>query len=212
MLVVIEGADGVGKDTVADAVAAGLGWQRLNFPNDGAVTGPLIRQYLRKQWWVERVAAAHDAQAGALEFQALQIVNRLESQALLEEAAKPKLRTGNLIAVRYWQRGWVYGKLDGLDVGFLERSASFFPYPTLSILLDAPADVCMERCRTRPSGKHLERYEMRLEAMRRTVDLYRQLWATRATCAAWPCVDANRESRAVVADVLDLVTRTHRCL
>lgn len=52
MLIAIEGADGVGKTSVAEAVAKKIDARVLHFPDDLAYSGPAIRSRLRQEWEV----------------------------------------------------------------------------------------------------------------------------------------------------------------
>lgn len=214
MLICIEGPDGCGKDTVANAVAESMGASRLNFPNDQGVTGPMIRAYLRKEW---HVSNAHGLvpghflyregidKASALAFQALQVANRMESMVRLNAAV-----TGDtdLVLARYWQSAWVYGQLDGLDPDWLVRLHEAMARPQINVLLDVPAETCMARRAARDGAATPELYEGRLDFTRRVVDLYRKLWRQNLVGdegdGPWHIVDADRDVGLVIADVIEL--------
>ncbi len=210
MMVVIEGIDGCGKDTVADAVAKALGAERLNFPNDKGFTGPMIRQYLRRDWAVAPVvyrsntgetetAPIPEPHLSALAFQALQVTNRMEVMPMLRSAVSGP---GNLVLARYWQSAWVYGQLDGLPAEFLEAVHADMAKAQVNILLDIDAGTAMERREKRDGALPPERYEGKLELLNRTAFLYRRLWAKNMD---WFVVDATRPIADVVADALKAV-------
>lgn len=210
MLIVIEGADGVGKDTVANILAKHLGAERLNFPNDKGVTGPMIREYLARRWRVEArnpdsglKNKAECGLLGALAFQGLQVTNRMEVMPQLLEAS---VGLGDLVLARYWQSAWVYGQLDGLDPEFLIQVHRAMARAQVNLLLDCDAEVCLERRATRDGALAPERYEGKLESTKRIVDLYRELWARPdvTTFGQWVKVDAARPLHEVVADVAGL--------
>lgn len=183
MLVVIEGPDGVGKDTVADGLAQSLNAARLNFPNDQGVTGPMIRAYLRKEWYVQpasventrRTLDADQLRYSALALQALMVANRLEAHAYLKRFAKSTKR--HLVVCRYWQSGWVYGQLDGLSRDFLYSQGRALLQADANVFLDANPETCMERRASRDGAQAPERYEGKLALTQRVVALYRELWA-----------------------------------
>lgn len=214
MLICFEGADGSGKDTVADAVAKRLGAERLNFPNDDGVTGPLIRSYLRKEWAVgmgERIPRSdagdgmHDALRGALAFQALQVANRME---VMERLAEARETDRHLVLVRYWASGWVYGQLDGLDPSFLIAIHRAMVHPQYTFLVDADAEVCMARRDARDQAAGPERYEGKLILTKRVVDLYRRLFNSNLTAGMgehWGILDATQPPDAIVRQVMKIL-------
>ena len=154
MIICIEGIDGCGKTTVANALAKEFGCEVISFPNDSAYTGPLIRAYLRKEWHTSFYGAEmqNDAPelmqyASALTFQALQIANRMELMPKIQAAA---FNGDNLILCRYWQSAWVYGQLDGLSREWLEQTHATIVQPDINVLLDAPlledpVGICLKR-------------------------------------------------------------------
>lgn len=211
-LIVIEGPDCSGKNTVADALARQLGAKRLDFPDrTNTVTGPLIDGYLKRRWRVECREAdgsysgkKADDLAGALAFQALQVTNRMEHFWALSAAKQSA--TEHLVLVRYWQSGWVYGQLDGLDPVFLRGVHRGLPQPDLNILLDVSAEECERRRAARDGAKAPEIYEGKLAFTRRVIDLYRACWAEGArTGIGWIVVDAARPA----AEVVETIWRRH---
>lgn len=208
MLIAIEGYDGCGKTSVAQAVADELGGVATAFPNDDTVTGPLIRSYLQRGWTVHRSFSGYDAALSATAFQALQLVNRFEKLAELRVAASSPTVTA--VTARYWQSGVVYGAHDGLDARWLERVHEGMPEATLNVLLDADAEVCLSR-RAERQGELFERYEGRLEPAQRLVQGYRDLWARKLAegHAGWAWVVTDEKPlEEVVAEVVRLARET----
>lgn len=199
MIVAIEGADGCGKTTVAEALGRGLQAQVISFPDDTAVTGPVIRSYLRREWLVRArtdlggLDGPRSEEIGALAFQALQVANRMERMPKLEAARQAGY---DLVLCRYWQSGWVYGQLDGLDPSFLLSLHRSMVQPDLVILLDVDAEECVRRRALRDGGVEPERYEGKLDFTRKVVELYRQLWDLAPKMPGhtlWRAIDASRE-------------------
>lgn len=179
MFIVIEGIDGGGKSTVADRLHDCLDAELIHFPDDKAVTGPAIREYLAKKWWLDQpYPYEQDRQREALVFQALQVANRVESFDRIVRADQCAMARGDrphLIAVRYWQSGWVYGQIDGLSSELLCRMMHpMMHHGLLHILLDVPPEVAMARIVAR--GGAVERYEAKLELLAKARTLYRELW------------------------------------
>lgn len=222
MLVVIEGVDGCGKSTVGKAVARAIDADLISFPCDECVTGPMIRNYLAKRWRVEGVVDGPDAPddhaidpgGGALAFQALQVANRMEVMRRIIEA-------DNMVLVRYWQSGYVYGSLDGLDPTWLMKVHEMMEQADLNILLDLDAKMSVYRqtARSQSQKTDLERYEGKLDFTQKVIEKYRELWGQHLETVgiskspleqtvktqqkkAWPIVDAKQELPMVIADVM----------
>lgn len=208
MIVVIEGADGCGKTSVAESVAKRIGGGLISFPNDGGYTGPAIREYLRKEWSVsedENGRGLIDEKfTGALALQGLMVANRMELMPRLGRAAW--MGTEKLVLARYWQSAWVYGQLDGLDPQWLLDVHAAMVRPNVSILLRASAEVCMERRAARDGQLAPERYEGKLDFTKRIVGLYDQLWdrTPKANGKSW-VIDAERPFEEVVDQVMAAV-------
>lgn len=210
MLITIEGCDGAGKSAVADAVARELVCHVQSFPNDAGVTGPAIRAYLRKEWFIPRmdrswpVVTAEDKLLGALAFQALQVTNRMEVMEQLERAADHET---NLVLCRYWQSAWVYGQLDGLSEEFLRDVHSTMAKERYAILLDVPANIAMARRAARDGALPPERYEGKLDFAEKVRKLYHKLWVIEGidNSKVWHIVDASQPLDKVIDDVLAIV-------
>ena len=147
MIICIEGADGVGKTSVAES----LGLPVVSFPNYLTETGKIIRQVLRGAIRMD-----------PLVFQCLQTVNKLETTV-----------HGDTILCRYWPSAYVYGVLDGLPRQWLmdvHKGMKADRY----ILLDASAESCAGRQTAR--GGQREMYEGRIGKTQRIRELYLELW------------------------------------
>ena len=198
MLIALEGLDGCGKTTVGDFVATGLKGKLLHFPDDRAVTGPMIRSYLRGEW------AMVPTGGEALAFQAIQFVNRLEHWQNLQGASGSTL--AHLVLSRYWPSGVVYGGMDGLDPHWLQRLGLVFPSPDLFILLDVSPEVAAARRHARDNLEP-ERYETKLETYRDARDRFHDLWGAYKSCPEWVTVDASLPLSEVVSEVWSKVTQ-----
>lgn len=206
MIIVVDGYDGSGKDTVANAIAKEIGASRLNFPCDEAFTGPMIRSYLRDAWEVDCSFRDGDKyKLSALAFQALQVTNRMELMPRLRAAENGKEK---IVLARYWQSAWVYGQLDGLPRDFLERVHKDMAQPIISILLDASPETCLARRQARDGALAPERYEGKLELARKAIDLYRELWSSNYAMdfgGYWATVDAEQPIELVLKDTFHVL-------
>lgn len=185
MLIVVEGMDASGKATLTKALADSIpNAVRLSFPEYGTVVGQAILEHLQGKWcaankkpydffdgWTKgelreylneeefniphlsdgdnRLVSKYDA----LVLQCLMTVNRLELVPLIHQF----LKMGQVVILdRYWHSGVVYGSMDGNDPDWLEMIHCTLPRPQLSLLVDIPAAVSLER---RPERR--DRYEAR---------------------------------------------------
>lgn len=148
-ITVIEGLDASGKETQSKLLvhrirSAGYEAERVSFPNYGSSTGQMIQQALAQKFWL-----ACDEQAGidldhvrAMTLQALMNVNRYELADHLRELTRQGV---HLVLDRYYISGEVYGRMDGLDAGWLARVHSSLPAPTLTLLLDVTPQESFKR-------------------------------------------------------------------
>jgi len=149
---VLEGIDGAGHSTHARRLGE---WLEAEFPElrgkvvltreptDGPI-GSLIRSALKGEFEV-------GPRALALLFTA----DRLEHVRTIIE---PKLREGCVIVSdRYYLSTLAYQSASGVDLEWLMALNAGCPRPDLTILLDAPAEVCWARLRSCRS--HLELFE-----------------------------------------------------
>lgn len=213
LTVVLEGPDGSGKTTIAKLLGKVLDAQVVHFPNDDEpVTGPLIRSYLRKEWEAAttngvggpsdpKLGSEHWDTRSAVAFQALQLANRLATFCTLDPQ-RP------VVFARYWQSGWVYGQLDGLDRTWL-RDVHVGMTAHDHILLDLNTETAMERRAARDGDLTPERYEGRSDLVARTIKLYRELWAEeelrQGHTGEWYVVNAAQPIEAVLADVMQVL-------
>ena len=200
--IAIEGYDGSGKSTVAEAVAAALGGALVrHFPNDDGYTGKAIRAWLKGEWHVEVDGPSELDQkhVNAMVFQALQLVNRAE---LYEEITESK---EHQVFVRYWQSGFVYGTRDALDGSWLRKAHAWLPPADLNILLDISPETALERQGVR--GGKPEAYEGSLRTASNVTDKYSRLWEDHFEDPNWVVVDANKSLGSVIGATLREVFR-----
>jgi dTMP kinase len=184
MIIVIEGMDGSGKNTVAEAVSEQLGITTTSFPQRTTETGRQIHYMLQ------------NGIKDPIVFQALQTVNRLEKYQSLQIASR-SLKY-HLILVRYWQSAWVYGQIDGLDPEWIYRTNAILPKGDLNILLDIdPEEAIRRRIKRGEASEHYERQNRDLQVS----DTYRALWAPKNVARSlaggrWIRLDVSGKSKA----------------
>jgi thymidylate kinase len=209
MIVVLEGHDGCGKSSVGKYIANALNAEFVEFPNDNGLTGPMIRDYLKQRWEIksldatpapERGKVALDAQRSALAFQALQIANRWETFPTLDQSK-------DWVFVRYWQSGWVYGGMDGIDSDWLLKVHEGMPQGDVNILLDTTIETSMKRREARDGATPPERYEGKRDFGAKVWDRYRALWDMqgREGRGRWHTVNAENPFKEVINEVCDIL-------
>ena len=171
MLICFEGIDGSGKSTIAEEVAQRIDANVLTFPRYDSPTGILIKDYLRGAWDSADSGLRVDA---ARTFQSLNIANRMEVMPQLY-SARGHART-HLVVVRYWQSGWVYGQMDGLEPQWLLDVNGCMAMPDISFLVDVASATALKRQQERDPNAKPERYEGTLGKLETAKQLYAQLW------------------------------------
>lgn len=201
MIVVCEGIDGSGKATQAKLLAKTLRATRFTFPNYESKTGEEIRAHLAKtRAWADlgNYSYAINPRCDALVFQSLQVVNRLELLPAIREA----IRRGPVVFDRYWQSGYVYGGLDGLEHEWLERVlVECVPLSDINILLDISVD---ESFRRRPDRR--DYYEANREFMEKVRVEYLRLFRERGRKENnWYIVDGIGTAAQVHDRIMEIV-------
>lgn len=116
-LIVFEGADGVGKTTIVQAVfdhlrEAGVNVERLAFPGDEAGTiGRLVNEIHHKpqRFGIDAITPAS--------LQALHVAAHVDA---IQTRIIPALRSGACVLLdRFWWSTWVYGIVARVPVGIL---------------------------------------------------------------------------------------------
>lgn len=204
MLVVIEGVDCSGKDTLADTLHQVFGGARINFPDESVASGRIARQYLKGEWCVCDVDGMRiNGGVSAFALQAVMLFNRAE---MLPAITRWRANGDPVFAVRWWQSGIVYGGMDGLDVEALRRSQLFLPQADLNIYLDIAPDVAMARRARRDGAKAPELYESRIEKIAVARQLYRNIWAHEGADPSqanrWVVIDGEQTESVVLAEAL----------
>lgn len=153
-LIEIEGADRRGKNSQARLLTKVLSGFLISYPNYERITGGLIRSALTKSVidlerslfgdyskgeppFIEHQMYSETWDKTKLNsyfFQCLQMLCRLEDQALIKE----KLQYHHVIADRYLTSALQYGAVDGCDKNWLYNFLQCIYQPDLVIILDGP--------------------------------------------------------------------------
>ena len=151
-LVVLEGIDGAGHSAHASELARWAERELADYrgrvvltrePTDGPI-GALIRSVLRKE-----------LEVGPETLALLFAADRMEH---VRQVIRPRLAEGCLIICdRYYLSSYAYQSAAGVDLEWLMQLNSKCPRPDLTVLLDAPVEVCLSRIRE--GREHLELFE-----------------------------------------------------
>ena len=193
-LIAFEGLDQSGKQTQAEALnetltAAGRACQLLSFPDYRTAIGTEIRRALHGE-----------REYGADVMQLLYVANRYETRKRIEGW----LAEGRVILCdRYTASSIAYGEAQELDPGWLADVQRFLPAADLTILLDIPPDVAVQR-----KQANRDRYERDLDLLTRVRGSYQR----QAADPRWlqlrgdrPKADVSADVRAAVASRLGLL-------
>lgn len=188
--IVFEGIDGSGLSTQASLLKEHLGESTLltKEPTDGPV-GMLIRTALRKR-------IKFDGTTMALLFAADRI-DHIETINQIQKIKKIK----NIICDRYYLSNYAYQSIN-TDLEFLKKINSCALKPDLTIFIDVPVEVCMERIRK--NRFHIEIYENT-----KTLDLVRKNYhkiieELKKEGERIEIVDGNRSIEEVKKDIIKI--------
>ena len=187
MLIAFEGLDQSGKETQArrlrDRLRAAQHKARVvSFPDYGTTIGEEIARALQGE-----------REYGPDVMQLLYIANRYERKPDLE-----RWLDGGVVVVcdRYVASSIAYGESQGLDVEWLTQTQRFLPAPDLTILLDIPPELAVER---KATGR--DRYERDLALLGRVRDSY----ARQARQTGWVRVDGACTQADVAAEIMAIL-------
>jgi dTMP kinase len=186
-LIVFEGLDQSGKQTQAEALrdrltAGGHRCELLSFPDYTTAIGCEIHRALHGE---------RDYPADVM--QLLYVANRYEMKPAIERW----LQDGRVIVSdRYLASTIAYGEAQGLDRAWLGEIQRFLPPPDLTVLLDIPPDVALER---KSTGR--DRYERDLDLLRRVRESYR----AQAGDPAWVLIPGDRVKDVISGEIAAVV-------
>jgi dTMP kinase len=188
-LIAFEGLDQSGKQTQAERLVEalrdrGFTVEYLSFPDYKTSIGAEIGRALHG----ERDYAADTLQL-------LFVANRYEFRPCIERAIAAG---GVVICDRYIASTVAYGEAQGVDVDWLTTIQRPLPQPSLTMLLDIPAEASLQR-----KQRARDRYEQDLALLDRVRASYRRQ-AERAP-ETWCRLDGTADKDAVTERVFSLV-------
>lgn len=190
--IVFEGLDGSGTTTQAELVEhwlenTGIGLVYLTREPTNGPIGSLLQQALRRRLVLDAHTMALLFAADRMDHLASDLMDKLD-------------RDVTVICDRYYLSSFAYQLLDlNTELGWLEHlNAKAIP-PDLTILIDVPPDVCMERIRR--SRWHVELFEDigRLQCVRENYLAIAR--GPRSERERIVIIDGDRPREAVHADV-----------
>lgn len=171
MFIVFEGIDGSGKETQARMLAdylmrSGRQVVLTEEPTKDLFTGYFLRMLLRSK-------DVPDPKTVALMFAA-------DRNEHVKKIIEPALKAGEIvISERYYWSSIVYQTMQGLDEEYVRGLNAEFPRPDVTILIDVPPEVAMERIVARAHGndglvQKFEKLEFLSKVRQRYIELARR--------------------------------------
>lgn len=117
MTILVEGPDGFGKTTLCRALSKALNVEYIKFPNESFESGKTLRKIINKELPFEPMS-----------FQALQIVNRLETYETLDPRKTYVMDRGKL-------SGIVYALADGLPEEWVRKTMDFIHDADITVIV-----------------------------------------------------------------------------
>jgi len=192
ILTVIEGLDGAGLSTQATLLARYLRGKNkkvlLTKEPTSSPIGTLIKSILSRNHEVSLLA--------------LQLLFAADRAEHLANEIEPALRTNHIIiSDRYILSSLAFGSVDN-DLEFLKQINARFRRPDLTVIIDTPPKVCLERINRARDNIELFEEEQGLEKVRE------QFLALKNYFDNTFIVDGDREKEKVSKEIQDVVKRT----
>jgi len=191
ILIVIEGLDGAGLSTQAMLLAEYLRGKSkkvlLTKEPTSSPIGALIKS-----------ALSRNQEVSLFTLQLLFAADRAEH---LEHVIEPALRTDTIvISDRYILSSLAFGSVDN-DLEFLKQINSRFRRPDLTVIIDTPPKVCLERIKKNRDNIELFEEERKLERVRN------QFFVLKDYFEHTVVVDGAREKEKVSKDIRAIVDK-----
>jgi len=191
ILVVIEGLDGAGLSTQAALLAEYLRGKNKKFLLTKEPTSSPIGMLIKS-------ALSRNQNVSLFTLQLLFAADRAEH---LEHVIEPALRTDTIvISDRYILSSLAFGSVDN-DLEFLKQINSRFRRPDLTVIIDTPPKVCLERIKKNRDNIELFEEERKLERVRN------QFFVLKDYFEHTVVVDGAREKEKVSKDIRALVEK-----
>jgi dTMP kinase len=193
--VAICGIDGSGKTTQVAEVAAYLGLERpvltTRQPSDLYRQDPIVRTVLDLD------------NEDPLVLPEIGLLAAFDRYRHVREVVRPALKEGKAVVTdRYVYTGYAYMIARGLDPEWLRTVYRQLPPPDLTVFLDVPPDLAIERILVR-DGSSKKREELDLERMSKVRAVFHeQPWGE---VPNYYVLDGTQAPEAVTADIRKLV-------
>lgn len=187
IFIVLEGADGVGKQTQTEMLARhyreqGRDVRLFSFPRYKTYVGGLIKELLCKS---TTNLTLEQKLKDAMILQCLMLADKYEAA---QEIRLHVAEGGVVIADRWWQSALAYGGADGLDKQWIFDACRDLPQAHVNILLDVSHATVRQR---KPIPD--DRYEANAAQQAQVRETYQQLWNMRTMPGHWVMLFADRD-------------------
>ena len=191
ILIVIEGLDGAGLSTQAALLAEYLRGKEKKVLLTKEPTSSPIGMLIKS-------ALSRNQNVSLFTLQLLFAADRAEH---LEHVIEPALRADTIvISDRYILSSLAFGSVDN-DLEFLKQINSRFRRPDLTVIIDSPPKVCLERIKKNRDNIELFEEERKLEKVRN------QFFVLKDYFEHTVVVDGAREKEKVSEDIRAMVDK-----
>ncbi|MCW1296867.1 MAG: dTMP kinase [Candidatus Parvarchaeota archaeon] len=190
--IVFEGPDGAGLSTQAELLDKYLrkkGYKVVltKEPTIGLIGG-LIKAALKNEWKTSPLA--------------MQLLFTADRAHHIDMEILPAIDKGKIvISDRYFFSTFAYGEASGLDVEWLKKLNSKFPMPDLTIFIDVPVDVSIERIKTSRFEMELFEEKEKLEKIRKAYLKIAEIYNSDKTVV----IDGTKSVEEIHAKIVKIV-------
>ncbi|MCW1298000.1 MAG: dTMP kinase [Candidatus Parvarchaeota archaeon] len=190
--IVFEGPDGAGLSTQAELLDKYLrkkGYKVVltKEPTIGLIGG-LIKAALKNEWKTSPLA--------------MQLLFTADRAHHIDMEILPAIDKGKIvISDRYFFSTFAYGEASGLDVEWLKKLNSKFPMPDLTIFIDVPVDVSIERIKASRFEMELFEEKEKLEKIRKAYLKIAEIYNSDKTVV----IDGTKSVEEIHAKIVKIV-------
>ena len=194
-LIVVEGAHGSGKTTLAKALARSLTREGMRSKYTKEPYSPLLRRS------IDELASKSSRNPLALAY-----LVAADRQLHLGQIRRWLRERVTVVADRYLDSSLVYQRIDGLPLALIKRLNFFVPIPKVRIYVETPYDIRLTRLKQKAGPRSNHRF-LSAPSLRKEERLYRALLSRKLAGVQTLVIDGTQPTRENVKIAKQFVMR-----